>query len=126
MKTYYIEQYVSAWKKRLELEREKEKVLARKALDTAYYLTKVLVDKYEVKRVYLFGSLALYLKGLKVFKLTSDIDLAVEPIPKDKYFHILAEINRLSEFEVDIIDLKDCPETLKDSILRNGVILYEE
>lgn len=55
METYDIEQYVSAWKKRLELEGEREKVLAKKALDTAYYLTKVLVDKYGVKRAYLFG-----------------------------------------------------------------------
>lgn len=126
MTTFDIEYYISAWRRRAELEKKREKMLAEKAFDTAHFLTKVLVDRYRVKKVYLFGSLALYLKGLKSFKVSSDIDLAVQPIPKEKYFYILAEMNRMSDFEIDIIDLEDCPEILRDSILKNGILLYEE
>lgn len=121
-----IESYLIAWKKRLELQRENEKKLADEAFSIACSLGKFLVEKYNVDRVYLFGSLALHLKGLKRFQSTSDIDLAVEGLPKDKYFHILAEINRLSEFKVDIVDLEDCPKVLKDSILKNGIIINEK
>ncbi|MCX7796482.1 MAG: nucleotidyltransferase domain-containing protein [bacterium] len=72
------------------------------------------------------GSLTLYLKGLRIFKESSDIDLVVQPISKERYFYILAEIDRMSEFDVDIIDLEDCPEMLRNSILKNGILLYEE
>lgn len=126
MTTFDIGYYISAWRRRAELEKKREKMLAEKAFDTARFLTKVLVDRYGAKKVYLFGSLALYLKGLKSFKISSDIDLAVQPIPKEKYFYILAEMNRMSDFEVDIIDLEDCPKILRDSILKNGILLYEE
>lgn len=49
MSTFDIEQYESAWKKELSLKR-REKILAEKALDNAYRLTKALVDEYGVKR----------------------------------------------------------------------------
>jgi len=126
MEVLEFESYLSAWKRRLELEKEEERRLAQEALSTARYLSRVLIEKYGARRVYLFGSLALYLKGLRSFKRSSDIDLAVEMLPKDRYFPILREINRLSKFEVDLIDINDCPDVLRELILKEGIILDED
>jgi hypothetical protein len=45
----------------------------------------------------------------------------VEGLPKEEYFRVLSEINRFSEFEIDLIDLEGCPEFLKRLIEREGI-----
>lgn len=121
-----VEPYLSAWKKRIESEKEEERKRAEKAFGVALETTKVLVQEGRARRVYLFGSLALFVKAKRNFTATSDIDLAVEGVPKKEYFRILADINRDSDFEIDLVDLADCPSFLKETILKNGVLLYDE
>jgi len=89
-------------------------------------IAQTLVREGKAKRVYLFGSLAFSMKGGERFGVTSDIDLAVEALPKKEYFQILAEVNRMSDFEVDLVDLQSCSAPLREAILKNGVLLYGE
>ncbi|PLV56769.1 nucleotidyltransferase family protein [Thermotoga sp. SG1] len=115
------EEYIRAWVERKKKEEEKMKLLAQRALEEAKKVTSVLREKYGVKRVVLFGSLAKYLRGAEEFTERSDIDLAVEGLPKEAYFRVLSEINRLSEFEIDLIDLEGCPAFLRNLIEREGM-----
>jgi len=115
------EEYIRAWVERKKREEEKMKLLAQKALKEAKRVAEVLRERYGVRRAVLFGSLAKYLRGTGEFTERSDIDLAVEGLPKEKYFKVLSEINRLSEFEIDLIDLEGCPEFLKRLIEREGI-----
>ena len=126
MKAPDITPYLSGWKKRIEIEEEKRRKRAREALRVALTIAKTLVKKGKAKRVYLFGSLAFSMKGGGRFGVTSDIDLAVEALPKKEYFQILAEVNRMSDFEVDLVDLQACSAPLREAILKNGVLLYGE
>lgn len=115
------EEYIRDWVERKKKEEEKMKVLSQKALKEAKRIAEVLREKYGVGKVVLFVSLAKYLRGTGEFTERSDIDLAVEGLPKEKYFKVLSEINRFSEFEIDLIDLEGCPEFLKRLIKREGI-----
>ncbi|MBC7216623.1 MAG: nucleotidyltransferase domain-containing protein [Candidatus Caldatribacterium sp.] len=119
-----IEAYLSSWKKRARAEEEKRQERAKEALKVAFAIAQSLVEKGKAKRVYLFGSLASSMRGWRRFGLASDIDLAAEAIPKGEYFRILAEVNRMSDFEIDLVDLEACPAPLREAILKNGVLLY--
>lgn len=80
-----------------------------------------LAQKYQVKRVTLFGSRA---RG--DYRRTSDIDLAVSggDIPRFR-LDIEEETSTLLKF--DIVDLdSDMQEELRESILREGRVLYEK
>ena len=82
-----------------------------------------LAEKYELKRVYLFGSLAegLFLKG-------SDIDLAVEGMDFEDYLKVLAEYRKIKGIHLDILHLDFCKSLLRKKILegKDIKILYEK
>ncbi|HEC65986.1 MAG TPA: nucleotidyltransferase domain-containing protein [bacterium] len=83
----------------------------------------MLGEKYGVKKVYLFGSLAegLFLKG-------SDIDLAVEGMDLESYLKALAEYRVVDGVHLDILHLSLCKPGIKKQILKNSnvKILYEK
>lgn len=83
----------------------------------------MLAEKYGVKKVYLFGSLAegLFLKG-------SDIDLAVEGMDLESYLKALAEYRVVGGVHLDILHLGFCKPGIKEQILKNSnvKILYEK
>ncbi len=110
----------------MQAEEEEERKRALKALQVALAAAKFLVEEGKAKRVYLFGSLAFSLGHRSGFSSSSDIDLAAEGIPPGEYFRLLAEVNRIDDFEVDLVDLDVCSPSLKETILRNGVLLYGE
>lgn len=81
----------------------------------------ILARKYNVSKVILFGSRA---RG--DYKRTSDIDLAVEGGDFDR-FALDVDEETWTLLEYDIIDLsRDVQEELKESIRREGKILYEK
>lgn len=126
VRTLDIKPYLLAWKKRIKIEEEETRRRAGEALRVAFAIAKTLVEEGKARRVYLFGSLAFSMRGQRGFGPASDIDLAVEAIPREEYFRVLAEVNRMSDFEVDLVDLEACPVPLREAILRNGVLLYGE
>ena len=68
----------------------------------------MLGEKYGVKKVYLFGSLAegLFLKG-------SVIDLAVEGMDLESYLKALAEYRVVDGVHLDILHLSFCKPGIK-------------
>lgn len=57
------------------------------------------------------------------FKPTSDIDLAVEGLPKSRYFSALAQAQDMTRFRVEIFPLESALEYLRESVQREGVPL---
>jgi predicted nucleotidyltransferase len=57
----------------------------------------------------------------------SDIDLAVEGLAPGKYFPMLVMIDRIVEspFEINVVTMETCDESLKQKILSEGELLYE-
>lgn len=81
-----------------------------------------LAKKYEVKKIYLFGSLA---EGL--FSKGSDVDLAVEGMNFEDYLKALAENRKVKGVHLDILHLDFCKPLLKRKILegKETKVLYE-
>jgi predicted nucleotidyltransferase len=80
-----------------------------------------LAQKYDVKKVILFGSRA---RG--DFKRTSDIDIAVEGGDFVRFaLDVDEETSTLLKF--DIVDLKrNIQEELRNSIEKEGIVIYEK
>ncbi len=82
-------------------------------------IARELFKHFGAHRVVLFGSAA---RG-DIHK-KSDIDLAVWGIlPKDFYRAVAFASGYSKEWKVDLVDAEDCRETLRRSILKNGVEL---
>ena len=113
------ESYIEAWRTRVKKRKEREKQLLKIAKERAKECAKFLAEKFNVREVYLFGSLA---EGF--FHEGSDIDLAVEGLGPHLYFKALAELHEVSgEFKVDLVPLES--SSYKDIILKEGERLYE-
>ncbi len=85
------------------------------------YFSYLLAKKYRIRKVYLFGSLAegLFLKG-------SDIDLAVEGMDFEDYLKALAEYREIKGTHIDLLHLDFCKPPLKETILKEGKVMYEK
>lgn len=118
-----VESYRAAWQKRFKEDEERLKCRGKQAKKAVMEMSRVLVEKFGVKKVWLFGSLA---EGL--FWEGSDIDLAVEGLSSEVYFAALSEIWRLlpGGMELDLIPLEDAYESLRERVLKEGEILYDK
>ena len=82
---------------------------------------KKIAEKYDIKRVILFGSRA---RG--DYQRESDIDLAVEG---GRITDFILEVKETTStlLNFDIVDLeKTAPGKFRDSIKKEGIILYEK
>jgi len=111
--------YVEAWRQRLAAEREAAEAGRAAAMEEARRAAKILIDRYGVTRVVLFGSLA-----WRRFGPTSDIDLAVEGLDPRRFFRADAELAREISRPVDLKDLADCPPLLRGRIEEEGTTLH--
>lgn len=82
----------------------------REARAAAESCVRALKEQFGVREVYLLGSLA----GQSPWHSRSDIDLAVEGLPPEKYISALSALYQLvpEGLEVDLITLEDAPPEL--------------
>ena len=93
--------------------------ISKEAFDIAKKIASVLYEKYGADKVILHGSLA---KGN--FSPWSDIDLAVRGVSTGSFFRAVAFASGVSKkWKVDVVDVQDCHESLKESILQEGIVL---
>jgi len=114
--------YTEAWRQRRRAEREALPVLRKQLLETAQKCAQWLADKYAVRAVYLFGSVA----WPERFHADSDIDLAVEGLPDENYFRALAELWRLlpAGRELNLVPMEAAFPELAERVRREGKVLY--
>ncbi len=111
--------YVEAWRRRFAEQRAAEEEYRARALEAARRAAGLLVERYGVRRVILFGSLA-----WRRPSLTSDIDLAVEGLAPRRFFRADAELAREIPIPVDLKLLGDCPPMLRRRIEEEGLVLH--
>jgi predicted nucleotidyltransferase len=96
------------------LEKEARADLAR--------ILKLIVDKFHPQRIYQWGSLT----HAGRFRGYSDIDLALEGIlDPEQYFRLLGEVQGMTRFPVDIVQLEIIMPEYAEDIREKGVLLYE-
>jgi predicted nucleotidyltransferase len=114
-----FEAYLTGWRERARRERADAEQAAGRALAIARRLAQVLVDRYGAGRVLLVGSLA---RG--DFGLGSDIDLAAEGVPDDRFFAAGAELEALAGgFRVDLVPLESATAAFRERAAAEGVVL---
>lgn len=82
----------------------------------------ILVQKYDVSRIVLIGSLA---EGER-FGFHSDIDLCVTGLHDELYFKAVGELlMETGEFDIDIIPFENATPEMMERI-KKGKVLYEK
>jgi len=114
--------YTEAWRRRRRDERDALPFLHQQLMEVAQKCASVLAEKYSVRKVYLFGSVA----WPERFHADSDLDLAVEGLPDEKYMRALAELWRLlpADRELNLVPLEAAFPELAERVRREGLVLY--
>lgn len=112
--------YAHAWRRRWAEEREAGEQRRALALEEAGRAARLLVERYGVRRVVLFGSLA-----WGRFQATSDIDLAVEGLAPERFYRAGAELDREISVPVDLKLVAECPPLLRQRFEMEGIVLHE-
>jgi len=81
-----------------------------------------ILKKHGAKRIVLFGSLC----RAGRFHQGSDIDLAVEGMPSQKFFRAGADLMMALDWPVDLKPLEEVDEFFRETILANGEVIYVE
>ncbi len=110
----------AAWRLRAQHRQEtleKRRVKARKG---ALRLASIIMRREGINKVILFGSTLIPGR----FQEESDIDLAVWGLRPEEYFNLLCELERATDFLVDLVPAEEArPHILKR--IEKGEILYE-
>lgn len=120
MIAHEIAPYLAYWKQQQKQQKVRDREAADKARSLLPELIDILVNQFQANKIILFGSLA---KGK--FTQTSDIDLAVAGILPRDYFKAFADLNFLSEFEVDLKPLEELDSHFYQRVMETGQVIYD-
>jgi predicted nucleotidyltransferase len=117
-----VESYAGAWRARFHAAEQARADRAAAARTLLPRLVRHLAERYSVRRVWLYGSLA---EG--GFHEHSDIDLAAEGFPPGSApFRAGCELDELARpFAVDLVPLEDARPSVRAHILQRGELLYD-
>ncbi|MFB3904048.1 MAG: nucleotidyltransferase family protein [Acidobacteriota bacterium] len=114
--------YREAWLHREEEAARRREQRRREALEAARRCAEILVGRFKVRRVYVFGSVL----DPARFHDASDIDLASEGLPADRtYWHALDDLwHQLPRgMSIDLVPLEEASPALSSRILSEGRLL---
>jgi len=119
-----FESYVAGWRARARVREQARRQQVQRALEEAYTIAQALRDRFGAREVWIFGSLARELRGAGGFREGSDIDMAARGVAPECYFSALAVAMELAARNVDLVEIDDCPVSLKTAIEREGVKIF--
>jgi predicted nucleotidyltransferase len=113
-----LDSLTRAWRDRADQRRRSLDERRRAVRENASRVAQTLKHDFEARNVWLFGS---YAWGRP--HEHSDVDLAVEGIPPERFFAALSCAARVAGEPVDLISLEDCARPLRERIRREGIAL---
>ncbi len=116
-----IEDYIKFWRNKIEKNKADLKKRKKMLLEYAEICAKKLKEEYNVKKVYLIGSLA---RNYRIHK-RSDIDLVVVGLQDKKYFEALNELYKIvpKDVKIDLITKETATDSLKNIIKQQGMVI---
>ena len=112
--------YRATARQREDQERKAQAQRAQRAWTLAQQAAALLKERFDARRVVLFGSLA----RRDFFHQRSDVDLAVEGIKSQDFWRAWSVLDTLGcEFEIDLVDVETASSALRLQIEREGVEL---
>lgn len=108
--------------KRQNIRQEKLNILFEKANDDFNKIITMIKVRYKPQKIVQWGSLL----DKTLFTEVSDIDIAIQGIDTaEQYFALLKDAEKLTDFPIDLIQLEKTNPLHRESILKNGKIIYE-
>ena len=96
--------------------------LYKKASNDCSKIIKMIIEKYNPKRIYQWGSLL----HPEQFCEISDIDIAVEGIGSaELFFALYGDASDLTAFPLDLVELEKIEPVHRNSIVKRGKAVYE-
>lgn len=90
----------------------------QEAWELAKRAAALLKDNFAAKKVVVFGSLAKRSR----FTRWSDVDLAAWGIPDEQFYAAVGAVTALTpDFKVDLVDAKECRDSLRKAIVTEGI-----
>lgn len=119
-KTQINPKHVAYWRQRMANQAQDQQRATDKAWQEVKQMAQCLRQEFGAERIVVFGSLV-----KDRFNLDSDIDVAAEKIPPERYFEAVARVNDLSSRWVDLKPLEDLEPYFRERILTTGVEVDE-
>lgn len=116
-----VEEYVEAYKKEIKREEEKRNLLFKKLNKKARQAARQLESKYNLDKIYLFGSLI----NKDKFRLNSDIDLAVKGLSSQDYLEAWRDLEDHLGHSFDLVQMEKANKLLVETIKEEGEVIYE-
>ena len=116
-----ISSYLKGHLKDIKIQKRETDELYEKLNKKVRLVAEKIGKKYELKRVYLFGSLI----NRDYFHLKSDIDLGVKGIDSKNYLKLWGEFEKELDHSFDLVNMNKCDERLKKHIKKEGEIIYD-
>ena len=115
-----VTRYSEAWRRRFRGKNEEARRSAEAARQSLGRAVEILKG-HGATRVILFGSLC-----SESFHPGSDIDLAVEGIPRSAWTRAFADLMMSLDHPVDLKPLEEIDARFREELLRKGDVLYEK
>lgn len=114
------DKYLQYWQRVQAEEQQHLRLATQRAWQEAQQIAHCLRQNFGATQIIVFGSLA-----RDRLTATSDIDIAVAGIARDRYFEAVAAVNDLSDRWVDLKPLEDLELHFKRRVLETGRILVD-
>jgi predicted nucleotidyltransferase len=82
----------------------------------------MIIKKYQPKQIIQWGSVL----NAKHFSEASDIDLAVKGLDSITFMQLLADVEEMTQFPLDLIQWENIHPSFQKIILMKGKIVYEQ
>jgi predicted nucleotidyltransferase len=113
--------YLTAWRNRFAKQDSESRALESRARADLTEAVEIL-RKYGAKRILIFGSLC----RTGRFHPGSDIDIAVEGIPSQRFIRAAADLMMSMDWPIDLKPLEELDDVFRDTIIQKGELIYAE
>ncbi len=114
-----LDAYARTWRAHEATRRADAEARARDAVARLPHAVRALVEEFAATRVVLFGSLR---RGR--LHERSDVDLAVEGIPVERYFAAVARVSEILGRNVDLVPTETASPEILTRIGADGEVLH--
>ncbi len=111
--------HIAYWQKVVSQQQATQQRAKQQAWQEVEAIAQRLRQQFGAKRIIVFGSLL-----SDRFGDDSDLDIAVEPIPKAQFFEAVASVNECSQRWVDLKPLDELEPYFKQRVLDTGLEIY--
>jgi len=118
-----ISKYKKYWTEQFKISERARILRYHRAVKIAHKIAWFIYGKYNVDRVYLFGSILRQDR----FRLDSDIDIAALGLPGELLLKVHGEISSIGlPFKIDFVRIEDCKDYLASRIIKGGKLIEKQ